>query len=239
MSMLSETWFIDGNIDFESKKYTLLAYLQKVNACFNEHRLYPELSDIIFHFNNLQAFRNNKNFLQQQFPKRVTGIQLQRLELLYEEMMQDDELMAEIEDIVGYAVLKMQPAIHTGTEIYEFVEENLQIWPVGLLPLDIQEGFFMLSAGTDRQVHIYTYRLTVFERRDAKYRALKSSFVDSRERTLLHTFEQIKLALLREYRDMGHPAVYAIETPLEFPLEETILPVAKRSLVKYLSEAAA
>jgi hypothetical protein len=35
MNDLSETWFIEGNIDFESKKYTLLAYLQKVNACFD------------------------------------------------------------------------------------------------------------------------------------------------------------------------------------------------------------
>ena len=47
---LSETWFMEGNIDFESKKYTLLAYLQRINAYFNESKLYPHLSDIIFHY---------------------------------------------------------------------------------------------------------------------------------------------------------------------------------------------
>ena len=31
MKTLSETWFAEGRIDFELKKYTLLAYLQEVN----------------------------------------------------------------------------------------------------------------------------------------------------------------------------------------------------------------
>jgi hypothetical protein len=32
--------------------------------------------------------------------------------------------------------------------------------------------------------------------------------------------------------------VYSIETDLSFPVEETLLPVAKRSLVKYITTAA-
>ena len=52
MKTLSETWFADGYIDFELKKYTLLAYLQEVNKYFNEHKLYPQLADVIFHYNN-------------------------------------------------------------------------------------------------------------------------------------------------------------------------------------------
>ena len=59
MKTLSETWFADGSIDFEMKKYTLLAYLQEVNKYFNANKLYPQLADIIFHYNNLVAFREN------------------------------------------------------------------------------------------------------------------------------------------------------------------------------------
>ena len=36
MKSLSETWFAEGYIDFELKKYTLLAYLQEINKNFNE-----------------------------------------------------------------------------------------------------------------------------------------------------------------------------------------------------------
>jgi hypothetical protein len=74
MKTLSETWFAEGFIDFELKKYTLLAYLQQVNKYFNETKLYPQLSDVIFHYNNLQALKENKKYLQEQFPKKLTGI---------------------------------------------------------------------------------------------------------------------------------------------------------------------
>ena len=104
MKSLSETWFADGYIDFELKKYTLLAYLQEVNKYFDEHKLYPQLADVIFHYNNLVAFRENKKFLQEQFPKKLTGIQMQKLQLLYEQMMDDDDVMQQLEEIIDYAV---------------------------------------------------------------------------------------------------------------------------------------
>ena len=100
MGALSETWFADGYIDFELKKYTLLAYLQDINQHFTQSRLYPQLSDIIFHYNNLVAFRDNKQFLQQQFPKRLTAVNIQKLELLNEELIPDDGLMEELESII-------------------------------------------------------------------------------------------------------------------------------------------
>jgi hypothetical protein len=43
MKKLSDTWFADGYVDFELKKYTLLAYLQEVNKYFNQNKLYPLL----------------------------------------------------------------------------------------------------------------------------------------------------------------------------------------------------
>src|ERR1700722_12475482 len=92
MKRLSDTWFAEGYIDFELKKYTLLAYLQEVNSCFHQNKLYPQLADIIFHYNNIAAFRQNKKFLQDQFPKRLTGIQMEKLELLYEQLIEDTEL---------------------------------------------------------------------------------------------------------------------------------------------------
>jgi hypothetical protein len=68
---LSETWFMEGYIDFELQKYRLLAYLQEVKQCFKATMLYPQLSDVVFHYNNLLAFRSNKQFIQDQFPKKL------------------------------------------------------------------------------------------------------------------------------------------------------------------------
>lgn len=238
MKTLSETWFADGYIDFELKKYTLLAYLQEVNKCFDANKLYPQLADVIFHYNNLVAFRENKKYLQEQFPKKLTGIQLEKLQLLYEQIIEDDGMMQELEDIIGYSATKMQKAISNGTEIYEFVENKLTIFPVGLIPLDIREGYFFLSEGRHRNTRVYQYRLSIFEKHDEKYRAIRTEFVHQWERNIVNTYENIKAELLRNKKDLPNPAVYSIETELAFPVDETLLPVAKRSLVRYISSAA-
>lgn len=238
MKTLSETWFADGYIDFELKKYTLLAYLQEVNKYFDANKLYPQLADIIFHYNNLVAFRENKKYLQEQFPKKLTGIQLEKLQLLYEQIIEDDEMMQELEDIINYSAGKMQKAIRNGTEIYEFVEHKLTIYPVGLLPLDVREGYFFLCEGTHRSTRVYQYRLSIFEKHDEKYRAIRTDYIDKWERNIVNTYENIKAELIRYKRELPNPAVYSIETELNFPVDETLLPVAKRSLVRYITTAA-
>lgn len=239
MKTLSETWFADGYIDFELKKYTLLAYLQEINRNFNENKLYPQLSDIIFHYNNLMAFRENKKFLQEHFPKKLSVVQIEKLQLLYEQIVEDDDLMQEMEDIINYAASRMKRTISNGTEIYEFVEEKLNIYPIGLLPLETNEGYFFLSAGANTDVRIYQYRLSIFEKHDEKYRSIKTELVGHYERNIVNSYELIKGELIKRKKEMPNPAVYSIETELKFPMDETLLPIAKRSLVRYISTKAA
>ena len=239
MSSLSETWFADGYIDFEQKKYALLAYLQQINRYFNENKLYPQLADVIFHYNNLVSFKDNKQFLQQQFPKRLTAINLERLQLLYEQMIADDELMQELESIIQFAIRKMNHTIKDGAEIYEFVEDSLEISPVGLIPLDSQEGYFFLCDGRYQEILVYEYRLSIFERHDEKYRGIHTQYVDTYTKNLVHSCEHIKTSLIRQRKKLPNPAVYRVDTKLTFPLNETLLPIAKRSLVKYIAKNAA
>jgi len=239
MKALSETWFADGYIDFELKKYTLLAYLQEVNRYFNENKLYPQLSDLIFHYNNLVAFRENKKFLQEHFPKKLNGIQLEKLQLLYQQIVEDDDMMKELETIINYSATKMKSAISNGAELYEFIEDKLTIFPIGIIPLEINEGYFFLNEGRTRNTKVYQYRLSFFEKHDEKYRSIRTEFIADWERNMVNTYENIKSELIRSKRDLPNPAVYSIETELTYPVEETLLPIAKRSLVRYISGKAA
>ena len=157
--------------------------------------------------------------------------------MLYEQIIEDDELMQELEEIINYAAGRMKKAISSGTEIYEFVEDKLNIFPIGLMPIKNNEGYFFLSEGTHRETRIYQYRLSFFEKHDEKYRSIKTSYLDKWQRSISNTYEHIKSELIRNRSDLPNPAVYAIETVLTFPIDETLLPIAKRSLVKFLSAA--
>ncbi len=234
MKQLSETWFAEGYIDFELKKYTMLAYLQEISKNFNESKLYPQLADLIFHYNNIVAFRENKKYLQEHFPKKLTGVQIEKLQVIYQQMIEDNELMQQLEEIINYSAGEMKTTISNGAEIYEFVEGNLTITPIGIMPLDIQEGYFFLSTGNTKSTRVYQYRLSIFEKHNEKFRSIKTSYLEMMHRNLANTYENIKYGLIKNRSDLPNPAVYSIETALSFPVEETLLPIAKRSLVKYL-----
>ena len=239
MKTLSHTWFAEGYIDFELKKYTLLAYLQQIHKEFNQNKLYPQLSDIIFHHNNILHFKHSKQLLQDQFPKRFSHVDMSKLQILYEKIIEDDEMMKELEDIIQFAINKMSATIKDGAEIYEFVEEKLNILPVGIIPLENREGYFFLCDGDYAETRVYHYHLSIFEKHDEKYRSIKTSFVAQWERNIVNTYESIKTELIRNQAMLPNPAVYSIETDLSFPLEETLLPIAKRCLVKYITGSAA
>jgi hypothetical protein len=238
MKELSINWFIEGSIDFEYKKYILLDYLQEINRHFDKSKLYPNLTDLIFHFNNLLYFKKNKSMLQQAFPQRLTQADIEAVKLTYQKIVDDDSSMKEIEMIITYALQKMDPAIQTGKEIYDFVESRLNIDPVGIVPLLPYNGYFSLRNGKQKTHGIYEYNITIFENKDDKYRGINIHFIDTYEESITKTPEAVKLDLIRRNKHMPNPAVYYVQSDIAFPLEQTLLPVAKRSLVKFISNAA-
>ena len=238
MKELSKNWFIEGSIDFEYKKYILLDYLQEINRHFDKSKLYPNLTDLIFHFNNLLYFKKNKSMLQQSFPQRLTKADIEAVKLTYQKIVDDDSSMKQIEQIITFAMQKMDPAIQTGKEIYDFVESRLNIDPVGIVPLLPYHGYFSLRNGLERTNWIYEYQITIFESKDDKYRGINIKFLETYEESITKTPETVKLDLIRRNQYMPNPAVYYVQSDITFPLEQTLLPVAKRSLVKYISNAA-
>ena len=159
---------------------------------------------------------------------------MQKLQVMYERMIEDDELMRELEDIIHYSANTIKSTIQTGAEIYEFVETKLSIEPVGLIPLDVNEGYLFIKDGNYDATVVYQYRLTIFEKHDEKYRGLRTDFVNKWQRSVSNSPENIKHELIRSRKDLPNPAVYNIETELAYPLDETLLPIAKRCFVKYL-----
>jgi len=236
MAQLDANWITTGIIDFEYKKYLLLAYLQKVGKKFNDQELYPFLSDLVFHYNNLISLKKNKTIAVNQFPKKLSKIEFQNFRLEYERLIQDDEYMEEIEAIVDYALPKLKEYLMEGKGLYEYVEDKLLVYPVGVLPIKPVAGYMFLKEKDKQNVRIYEYSVTIFESAEEKFRGLKTQFVSTCYVSIANTYEMIKVDLIKNNKDLPNPATYAIESELSFPFDETFFPVAKRILVKKISE---
>ncbi len=239
MERLSENWVTDGLIDFEYKKYILLAYLQNAKERFGERKLYPLFNDLIFHFQNLQSIKKNKALYYENFPERISKADFKKLEITYQKIVEDDDLMKEIEDIIYFAIPKVQQMVEEGKEIYELIEGHLDISPVGLSPLYPDEGYMFLQEFNQGETQVYRYKITIFESVNEKFRGIHTVFLESVRRGFGETYESMKLNILQKRQELPNPATFVIVSKIPCPLNESLLPVSKRVLVKHISTLAA
>lgn len=239
MKNLDLNWITKGLLDFEYKKYILLAYLKEVNKSFDESKLYPFLSDLIMHRQNLLSIKKNKKITKEQFPKKLSKIDFENFTVEYERLVEDDKYFKELEDIIGYAIPLFERHIVDGRDIYESVEEKLDIFPVGVVPLNQEAGYMFLREANKKNMRVYEYQITIFENANERFRGIKMEYVTSYFRNITNTYEMIKTDLISNHKKIANPATYAVESKLVLPLKETLLPIAKRSLVRYIGNDAA
>lgn len=235
MATLSSNWVTEKHIDFEYKKYLLLGYLKEVSEQFDSARLYPFLGDLIRHYRNLLSIRDGKQTLSMQFPEQLKTADVAKLRMVYEKLVADDEVMEEIGNIIHYSIPQFEKHIREGKEIYEFIESHLNIAPVGIVPLQSDEGYLLLRYAGSTNTLVYEYHLTVFEGPDDRYRGVHTQYLCSFPSTPFQTFENIKSELIRFRRELPNPATYVVESDMAFPILETLLPIAKRTLVRHVS----
>ncbi len=172
MKTLSENWISEGLIDFEYKKYILLAYLQHVSKHFDEETLYPMLADLIFHHQNLVVIRANQRDANEHFPRQLQRLDLEDFTLQYEALMHNDDYIEEIAQIINYAIPKIENCLQTGRNVYDQVENALEIQPVGIVPINAEAGYLLLVNGRHTQTNVFAYQLSFFENANEKFRAM-------------------------------------------------------------------
>jgi hypothetical protein len=238
MEKLSKDWLTQGLIDFEYKKYLLLAYLQTVKKSFGRVELYPFLADLVFHYRNLLAVKENKSLIRESFPREISLEDFKKLELSYRELVNDDAIMSELESIIEFSIPHIKESLKEGSVIYEYVESQCEISPVGVTPLYAKEGYLFVTQPPEKETNVYRYQVSIFEDSKEQLRSLNTQFIEVVDKSMLNTYERIKLDLIKRYKDMPNPAAFLLLSRMKFPFSETLMPVAKRLFVKHISQAA-
>lgn len=235
MKTLPKNWITEGLIDFEYKKYQLLSYLQETNKQFKAVKLYPVLGELIEHHRLLDELRSGKTELRNLFPKALNGIDLEKIQLHYKTQVPDDEVMNEINLITEFALPKLGGQIDEGKAIYNYVEEQVKFEPVGIQPLYIKEGFILLSTDLSRDVHAFRYKSNLLQMAGEKFRSITMWLVGVFQKTIVNTLEKMKMQLVRDIKELPNPATWRLHSQQDFPIEETLLPISKRLLLRSVS----
>ncbi len=236
MDKLDNNWLTQGLIDFEYKKYVLLAYFKTVRESFKSIQLYPFLSDLVFHYRNLQNLKDNKSLLRDAFPKELSTEGIRNMEMNYKKIIEDDDVMQELESIMDFALPHFKSSLDEGSFIYEYVESQCDIAPIGLTSLYKNEGYLFVAQPPENETIVYRYQMTLFDESHHTMRSIQTHHVMSVQRSLINTYENIKRGLIKQFTELPNPCTYLVTSRLKFPYQQTLMPVAKRLLIKEIAK---
>ena len=236
MNKLTTNWLTENHIDFEYKKYMLLAYLQEVEQHYKNTQIYPWLTEVIDHYRNLLIVKNNAENLKKGFQKEVKGIDLKTLKIIYENDSEpENEVIQEIKNIIEYSLPLFHHYIIDGKKIYDYVEERLKIKSIGITPLRNTEGYLFLNIDKQKDIHVYQYYVSFFEDANEHLKSLSTEHIETYTSNITWTYEKVKSDLILKRKELPNPAVYAIECDVKVPFTETFLPIAKRYFVTQIA----
>ncbi|MBX2818288.1 MAG: hypothetical protein KTR29_01365 [Rhodothermaceae bacterium] len=235
MTELGINHFLAAVQDLESAQYRVLHSLQQAKHAFSQNIIYPHLSSLVQLHHSLQDILKGMIGVEKGLPRRVKDIDTEKQELLYEyESLCDDEV-AQVKELVNWAMPHIQSAIEEGKTIFEFVDNNIHIGEVGIIPSYVEEGYLILPNQEENNLYILKYDISLFTDVAERYRSLRTNHIKTLPMsTIRRSPHAIKLELIEEHRELPNPATYVCDIGLEFPFEQTVLPIAKRKLMRHL-----
>lgn len=231
---LAKDWVLSPSIDLELKQYVLLGYLQRVKARFAERKLFPYLEQVDDHVVELLNLQRSKESLARSLGGTLIGFDPQTGGPIHERTPEEG-LLKVIDEVIDFAVPGLVRVRAEGLELLSEFAKHIRITTVGLQPLHVSEGWLFLRSGREARVYGYTLPLLREPKDEPIHRHVMTRYVTTFTVGLGCSFEQIKATLVRQHPALPNPATFAVETDLELPCIETFVPLAKRSVLAYLS----
>ncbi len=235
MATLTLDMFTQGSADVESAQYRILAALAALRKDIRQNALYPALGDLVELSSMLDTIQQNRDAYRTSLPQTLRGVDLERKTLLFDAVPADAESIERTFELLRWAMPHVKGLAEEGMAMFEFVHQHLTIDPVGIMPLYQDEGYVFIPDHADNVVHVLRYELSLFSAEEEQYRAMRTFEVEAHvPASALETPEDLKLALVEQHRELPNPATFLMDNDLDFPFDATILPVAKRKLMRHL-----
>jgi hypothetical protein len=218
--------------DPEAARYRILAGLQEARRSFARSRVYPSLAELIRLRRGLTAFLDGVEDFRDARPGRVSGVDWETGELRYERDADEPPLLAE--DLAHWALPLVTELAEEGRALFEFVDEHAALEAVGLVPSYQAEGYLLVPDPESGLVAL-RYTVSALAGEDGRYRSLRTAPVPIRLAPMAppHTW---KSALISAFPDLPTPATFRLDSALAFPVEATMLPIAKRKLLRLVTD---
>jgi len=231
---LPKDWLTSGLLDAEYKQYLLLAWLKHWEREFRDVKIYPALGHLTEAHRDLKSFQKEQKNWRKALQGPLQGLDFASRKLIYQHFNTHPELQKYLDELLAFSLPQIEKSIATGRNLYEIVEEHLELEPIGIQPLYRDEGYLFVFDEDQNQVNNYRYTKSRIILNGERHVQLSLNPIEQLKKSWTETFEQMKLRLARQFPEWPNPAVFLARVSYSFPLQQTTLPVAKRRLVRFL-----
>ena len=245
---LDTNWILQEPIDLEHKQYVLLDYINKVDKDFDEFKLYPSFQELSLHLANIGSIRDKSKYLT--LIREPVDIDDEILlgDLVYNNLTHNDETKEEISKIIRFSQDKLTDLFLIGKSIWTLLYDDVSIRIVfnDLKQTDTKPGIGFFYIVYDEVLHLYQYKINTITKQTNENKCLveliyKGDVVDVTDKeTLVNLVRDNADSILLpkahtflEWDGNSYP-IFRVRYEQKFPLDGSILSIAKRKIMNYI-----
>jgi hypothetical protein len=213
VNILNDFWLTSDPIDFEYKKYLLLAYDQKLKQEFDKRKLYPHLTDIVDKLSyvndflkNLMAFENSA--------KEIDRIDWLQKEIVYRTKI-NDEMFDDVKYIAWYSQNILSDLYIQFKNLYDDIDGSIVITGNRFSIFDKHSGYLQIKFNKKEKILYYEIYKTLYPEPMFHLKTMKPNLKDY-------------------YQDRYRKNIFEIVINENFPAKESTIPVMRRKLLLHV-----
>jgi hypothetical protein len=213
MQMLTNDWLTNDPIDFEYKKYVLLAYNQRQIKFHNEKKIYPYFTDIIDKLKIVNEFLHNIKLLEDSNVK-IVDINWIKKTLNYASKI-DDSSLDEIKSTARYSKEVLVDLYSKYRTLLDSVDESIVVSGCRTEIFNLYNGYIILKYdGREKILEYNVYRKLI----PHPHFVLKTSKANINEYYTKRYVRNVFDVIFKEH----------------YPMKESILPIYKNKFLETL-----
>ena len=253
---LDTNWILQEPIDLEHKQYVLMDYITKVDKDFDEFKLYPSFQELSLHLANVGSIKDRSRYITLNREPDDIDDEILLDDLVYNNLRHSKETKEEISKIIKFSQSRLTDLFLIGKSIWTLLYDNVSIRIVHnqLKTNDTGEDNTYTKAGVgffyiiyDELLYVYQYKINTYTKTTNENKCkvdliYKGDVIDVTDKKTITNLikNNYKLPINRLNDDEilnniedAYP-IFRVRYEEKFPLEGSILYIAKRKVMNYI-----
>jgi len=226
---LNSDWLFRAPIDFEYNKYIALNYIKNSENRLNDLKIYPDLHEITINLINIASIGKESKTISLGRTLNEFDDDIEIGDFNYNEipeLISKDKI--EINKTINFTYPKLLDLFNFAKSIWTLAFENIDVKVKKNTKAPTNSGYFYYFDKVDNIVYIYSFDIILKNEKYESSSSFKEIYIGDygNKISIITIMDKLK----ENNCDISKP-IFEITTKQNFPVRETLLPMAKRKLI--------